>query len=383
MSGGLLPVMPRQAAMTVNDLLDNCAEVKPGQQVVIVAAFDGLAGGANLVDETAIAWLQAGVQQRGAQPTVIWTDIPARLHDWHVPPVLKAAVAGADMLISHAFDLPFEELYELRDVMAHHKAVFVRNMATTAPLLASDWAATPYELVSELRIRTARLFKAGQSWSLSHANGTSLTGKIRTPLPPGRKYDDYRSEGFYRPFPEGVFSPVNIADTNGVLVFEHSSPWWARYMGVPAHFATPVKVTIENNRIRGFDGGVEARAMERFVAAMAKRVGDMMYEAFALHGGVHPHAKLARHQCLDDRYRDFIEHHHWSNLHLHLGVVPPEHRQDYPYFVHITGDLQGATLNLDEQVIYDQGRLCTADLSEIKAIAARYPGRPGVEAEGL
>ena len=71
MSGGLLPVMPRQAAMTVNDLLDNCAEVKSGQQVVIVAAFDGLAGGANLVDETAIAWLQAGVHQRGAQATVI------------------------------------------------------------------------------------------------------------------------------------------------------------------------------------------------------------------------------------------------------------------------------------------------------------------------
>ena len=54
MSGGLLPTMPRQAAMTVNDLLDNCAEVKPGQQVVIAAAFDGLAGGANLVEAFAL-----------------------------------------------------------------------------------------------------------------------------------------------------------------------------------------------------------------------------------------------------------------------------------------------------------------------------------------
>lgn len=378
MSGNLVPAMPRQAALAVNNLLDNCAEVKAGQQVVIVAAFDGLSGGANLVDEATIGWLQAGVQLRGAHPTVLWTDIPSRLHDWHVPPVLKAAVAGADMLISHAFDLPFEELYELRDVMTRQKAVFVRNMATTAELLASDWANTPYALISEIRIRTARLFKPGQSWTLSHANGTRLSGKIRTALPPGRKYDDYRSEGFYRPFPEGVFSPVNISETNGELVFEHTSPWWARYMKVPAHFATPVRVTIENNRIRRFDGGAEAKAMQRFVAEMADRVGDMMYEAFALHGGVHPHAKLARHQCLDDTYRDFIEHHHSSNLHLHLGVVPPEHRQDYPYFVHITGDLHGATLKLDDQLVYDQGHLCTLDLDEVKELAARYPNRPGV-----
>jgi hypothetical protein len=29
-------------------------------------------------------------------------------------------------------------------------------------------------------------------------------------------------------------------------------------------------------------------------------------------------------------YREFIEHHHSSNLHLHLGVVPSEHRATYP-----------------------------------------------------
>ena len=371
-------VMPRAVATAINDLLDNCAELKAGQQVVVVAAADGLCGGINLVDEATIGWLQAAIQQRGAYPTVLWTDIPGGLHDWHVPPVLKAAVAGADMLISHAFDLPFEELYELRDVMAHHRAVFVRNMATTAELLASDWATTPYALVSEIRIRTARLFTPGQSWSLTHPNGTRVSGKIRMPLPPGRKYDDYRSEGFYRPFPEGVFSPINIAETDGVLVFDHTSPWWARYMKLPPHFATPVRVTIANNRIRSFEGGMEAKAMEHFVADLADRVGDSMYEAFALHGGVHPNAKLARHQCPNDMYRDFIEHHHSSNLHLHLGVVPPEHRQDYPYFVHVTGDLRGATLKLGEQTVYDGGHLCILDDAEIKRIAAAYPDRPGV-----
>lgn len=370
--------VPQQVAAAIDDLVDTCAEVKAGQRVVIVAAKDGLTGGINVVDESAINWLQSAVERRGAGAMVIWTDISAKLHDWHVPAGVKAAVAGADMLISHAFDLPFEELYELRDLMTEHRSVFVRNMATTAGLLGSDWGRTPYELVSEIRIRTARLFGAGQRWTLTHPNGTSLSGTIRTPFPPGRKYDDYRNEGFYRPFPEGVFSPVNITDTEGTLVFDRTSPWWARYMGVAPHFADPVRLTVEKNRIRGFEGGEEAKATERFLASMAERVGEMMYETFALHGGVHPHAKIARHQCANDTYRNFIEHHHSSNLHLHLGVVPPERRKSYPYFVHVTGDLQGATLKLGNKLVYDNGHLCTLDLPEIKAIAARYPERPGV-----
>src|SRR4030095_12338136 len=103
---------------------------------LIVAASDGLTGGVNVVDEAAIAWVQAAVQQRGAHASVLWTDIPSPIHAWRVPPVVKAAVRGNDVMIRHAFDLPFEELYELRDVISQRRAVFVRNMAHTAGHLA-------------------------------------------------------------------------------------------------------------------------------------------------------------------------------------------------------------------------------------------------------
>ena len=63
--------MPRQVAIAINDLLDACAEIKPGQQVLIVAASDGLTGGYNLVDEATIAWIQGAVQQRRAYPSVL------------------------------------------------------------------------------------------------------------------------------------------------------------------------------------------------------------------------------------------------------------------------------------------------------------------------
>ena len=37
--------MPADAAVAINDMLDCCAVVKPGQNVFILAAIDGLHGG--------------------------------------------------------------------------------------------------------------------------------------------------------------------------------------------------------------------------------------------------------------------------------------------------------------------------------------------------
>ena len=375
----MISSMPRRVAIAINDLVDSCAQIKSGQQALIVAATDGLTGGVNVVDEAAIAWIQAAVQQRGAYASVLWTDIPSPIHAWRVPPVVKAAVEGIDVMISHAFDLPYEELYELRDVISHRRAVFVRNMATTAGLLASDWAQTPYELVSAIRIRTAERFQQGMEWTLTHSNGTQLSGIIAAPIPAGRRYAELRTEGYYRPFPEGVFSPINISRTEGTIIFDRTSPWWARFIGIPAHFVKPVEITIRNNRIVKFDGGPEAKAMEGFIATMAERLGDTMYETFALHGGVHPYAKVSRDQCSHDAYGQFIEHHHSSNLHLHLGVVPSERRTVYPYFVHVTADLQGATLTVGDDLIYDRGVLTTLEYPEIREIASRYPDRPGAQ----
>ena len=71
-------MIPKQAAIAVSDLVDNCANVQPGMQVLILAVHDGSYGGINLVDEDAVAWVQAAVQQRGADAYVLWTDTPVR-----------------------------------------------------------------------------------------------------------------------------------------------------------------------------------------------------------------------------------------------------------------------------------------------------------------
>jgi len=70
----------RGAALAINDLLDNCLGVKPGDEVVIASHIDGLYGGDNLVDPQAIAWIQAAIQARDANPSILWIDEPAKMH---------------------------------------------------------------------------------------------------------------------------------------------------------------------------------------------------------------------------------------------------------------------------------------------------------------
>ena len=76
-------------------MVDNCAEVKPGMDVLIVAHKDGLYGGDNLVDEEAVAWTASVIQSRGANCSILWIDDPQKPHEWRYPPIMKGAPYAA------------------------------------------------------------------------------------------------------------------------------------------------------------------------------------------------------------------------------------------------------------------------------------------------
>jgi hypothetical protein len=384
----LSSIMPIQVANAVNDLLDNCAQIQRGQNVLIVAAPDGLFGGLNLVDEQTVSWVQAGAQQRGANVAVLWVDMPvrpaviwsegkSRTEGWHVPAILRGAVSGADILINHAVDLSQEEeIQEWAALLREHQVPMVRNMAPTASLMASAWAQTPYELVSEIRFQTSALLQTGAVWRLTDRNGTDLSGTVN---PGVRDFTSRRIDGLYRPFPEGVFPAFLTTDASGVLVFRGTNPIWARHIGIPSTFEAPVTIRVENGRMTDFQGGVEADTLRRFYAALADEVGeDVAYRVRGIHGGLHPHARITEHQCPDPMYRDFIEHHHWSSCHVHLGAHASA--EVYPYNIHVTAEMRGATLQVGENLVWDEGRLTAAEHPAVRAIAEKYPGRPGLDA---
>lgn len=219
------PGIPRQVAIAISDLLDRCAKIQAGQEVLIASAVDGLHGGDNLVDEKAVSWIQAAIEMRGAHASIMWIDEPAIPHAWRFPPILKAAIEGSDVFINNLFDLSFEEIVEFKQFLWTRRKLMVRNMATTAPLLSSLWALTPHELVSEIRYQASLPIKEGLEWQLTDDNGTRLEGTILPAFaadhPWFTSYSVRREEaGFYRPWPEWVHPPIRIAQTSGVFIFD-------------------------------------------------------------------------------------------------------------------------------------------------------------------
>ena len=376
--------IPKGAAVAINDLLDQCARIQPSQEVVLLAHIDGLYGGDNLVDEKAISWIQAAIHHRGANASVLWIDEQAKPHAWRLPPVVKAAMTACDVFINHSFDIVFEEMVELKQFVWERKILLVRNFATTAPLLCTAWAQTPHELVGEIRYQASAPFKEGLAWQLTDDNGTHLEGLIDPPYNPHhpwfRTYTMRREEGGgYRPWPEWVVPPIRLRDVSGTFVFDRMLSWWSRYIGISPYFTKPIRLTIENSRIIKIEGADEADALRRFLVSMHERLGDGVYNFNCLHFGVHPQAAVGEHQCPNILYRRLIDHSHSSNIHVHIGAPPAT--SAYPYWMHCTGDIRTATFRVGDTLVHDRGHLTALDHPAVLAIAAKYPGRPGLGLE--
>jgi len=374
-------VIPRGAATAISDMLDNCARMKPGENVLILAEIEDLYGKDWSVDETAINWIQQAVQMKGGNASVLWIDEPAVPHAWKFPPVVKAAMQGCDILINHSANLVTEEMVEFRAYADELKVRMVRNFASTAPLLCSYWAQTPYELVSEIRYQASRMIQPESPFTLTDPNGTRLEGTVITPRPrkgvPGSPYCTRREEvSYYFPWPEWLHTQVHILNTSGTFVFSNMLSWWSRYIGISPYFKDPITLIIENNRIKKIEGKTEAEALRRFLQDMEKRVGDGVWDFNCFHFGVHPQAIIAPHQCPNALHRRTIEHCHSSNLHVHIGAPPPA--ENYPYWMHITGDIRCPTLKIGDVFLHENGHLNALDSPAVKAVADKYPGRPGL-----
>ena len=376
--------IPKGAAVAINDLLDHCAKIRVGQEVVLLAHIDGLYGGDNLVDQEAISWIQTAIQLRGANASVLWINEPAKAHAWRLPPVVKAALGTCDVFINHSFDIAFEELVELKQFVFERKIRMIRNFATTSSLLCTAWAQTPHELVSEIRYQASAAFKEGLTWQLTDDNGTHLEGLIDPPYNPNhpwfRTYSTRREEGGgYLPWPEWVHPIVRLSNTSGIFIFDRMLSWWSRYIGISPYFSKPIRLTIEKGRIAKMEGGDEAAALQQFLVSMRERLGDGVYDFNGLHFGVHPQAAVGLHQCPNILYRRLIEHSHSSNIHVHIGAPPAT--SAYPYWMHCTGDIRTATFRVGDTLVHDRGHLTALDHPAVLAVSAKYPDRPGLGLE--
>lgn len=376
--------IPESALIPLMDMVDNCARVKPGQEVLILAQKDGLYGGDNLVDEEAVSWISTVVSTRGAHATIMWIDEPHILHKWRYNPVVKAAVAAADVMINLSADLVTEEMSEFRDHLEECNTWMVRMFPCTTDLLMTEWAQTPYELVTMIRHVSSKPFMNHEQppkFVMTDPNGTHLEGYTLDPTKregiPGMAYNSWRHEAsHYLPFPDWCHPPINCKDVNGVFNFNCMLSWWSRYMDIQPEWETPISITVENSRMVDIKGGYEAGQLRRLLKDLESKVGDGIYKFDTFHFGSHPNARVEKYQCPNDRFRRIIDHSHTCNLHVHIGSAGA--LPNYYYYPHITGDVRNADLTVGGVKVYDKGWLCCLDDPEVRAVEAKYPGRPGI-----
>jgi len=115
-----------------------------------------------------------------------------------------------------------------------------------------------------------------------------------------------------------------------------------------------------------------------FGLIVAGRIGEKnAFEIRGPHGGVHPHAILSREQCPDDDYREFVASFHTDAVHMHLGQAGRS--ASFPFNLHTAAEARGATFKAGSHVLHDRGRLAVTNDPRVKAVAARYAGRPGLQ----
>ncbi|MCL1896218.1 MAG: hypothetical protein FWG03_06720 [Clostridiales bacterium] len=375
--------IPQEAMIALTDLVDNCAEIKPGMDVLILAHKDGLYGGDNLVDEEALGWVATMIQSRGAHCSILWVDDPQKVHEWRYPPIVKGAIAGADLFINTSWQMAVEEIAEYRNHIEEAGTWMVRLFPVTAPLLMSKWAQTPYELVNMIRHVSSKPFMQADmnKFVMTDPNGTHLEGFTTGPKPrkgiPGMPYNSWRREASrYLPWPEWVHPPINCKEINGVFNFNCMLGWWSRYIGIQPEWDELISIEVKDGRMVNISGGFEADALKRFLDSMIEKVGDGIYNFDTFHFGIHPNAVVTDHQCPHPIYKRLIEHSHTSNLHVHVGSAPGN--ENYNFYPHITGDIRNATMKVGDMLVYDKGYLCCLEDPEVLAVAEKYPDRPGL-----
>jgi hypothetical protein len=374
--------IPKAAMDALIQLVDHNAEIKPGMEVLIGAHIDGAYGSANHVDPTAVSWVQAVCASRGANCTVLWIDEVMKKHQWRVPPILKGAITNADVFFNFSLDLAIEENAEFRTYLEECKTWYVRMFPVTTGLMMTDWARTPHELVIMCRHLSSNPFMNHMAeFEMSAPNGSQLTGNILDPVKregiPGMPYNSWRKDAsHYIPWPEWVHPPVNCKNVNGVLYFDRMLPYWARYMGLPPVWETPIKIEVKDSKMVSITGGKEADLLKHTLGELEERAGEGMKKFDTFHFGIHPNATVTKDQCPNDVYRRIIEHSGPRCVHWHLGSAPAN--PNYNFYPHVTGDLMDIDLKIAGKVAWDKGYMLELDNPELKKIAAKYPDLPGI-----
>jgi hypothetical protein len=350
----------------------SCGKVERGMNVLILNLINDPA---NPVDEMAVHALATVAQEAGATVQILWTTGMEKGWWSDVPAIVLGAFGAADLVINNTMAIG-RPVKAVRELMFSKGISMIRNMATTAGVLGSEWARFPYELSDEITRRVGERFDKASTWRVVDPNGTDITGKIGRPSETQSGFSSYgihRGTKRNRPFPQGNHVPVTSRDATGIVVSDRTLPLEARHIGVPERkFSQPVKVTVENNRMMNIEGGAEAGAYRRFYESLVPYLGEDVWNVSSFHAGINPKSKVYEAAEKNPDLYNWGQHNHPSVMHFHLGGSKEVVGYDYPYMWHLSNEIDHSTIYLDGEKLYDSGHLTVLDDPSLRKFSSRF-----------
>ncbi len=345
--------MPREADIErgVHNLLMECADAKRGETLLILRE-DHCYGyyGEGLVEAIAIHAEAMGLQVRICDVAVIpdAEELPADVF---------AACASADHALFLA-RIGDQLRFRARPIGAQQIISYVLD----TDMLASPFAAASYQAFVALKAAFNAMFFGAQSVRVTCARGTDFRGRL-SPLA-GQTPADV---GIKR-FPMPVFAPLDATGFTGRVAVAHflAGTGSKYYQPYGLAITGTVFAEIECGRIVRWYGApdevAKVNAHYRFVGDRYGIDRDLVH---SWHAGIHP--ACAFRQCAHVNYE------RWSGsafgnprlLHFHTcGAYAPGE---------ICWNIVDPTIEVDEQVVWREGRIVVDAVPGMRDCLSRYP----------
>ncbi|HUZ73252.1 MAG TPA: hypothetical protein VMU87_09710 [Stellaceae bacterium] len=344
-----------------DNLLLNCAALKPGQTVLVINEP------AVWAERPAIEFIEARARVLGGKVQSVWTGRPSGPDA--IPAELSAAIAAADITI---FNHMMGAMLRFRPLAGN--GVRILNYATTGALLESDFCRVPYGVWTRASALIAKEMNAARRWRVTCPLGSDIEGTVpeseRVPAA-GTNADGFA----LRTFPIGTHPPKSSLAASGRIAVRwlvSSSLFDIGSQGM--RLDDVIHLEIERGRIRRIDGAARTVAQAKdFLEAIGRKRGKEGLIVNSWHIGVNPQAFSP--------WRDTDDLEAWMNL---------AHNNPRMLHFHAVGDaipgdislpLIDPTVEIDGRAFWDKGRSTLLDEAPFRALAAE--GRDGARAFAL
>lgn len=334
----------------VRNMLQNCGNVQPGQQLLI--AFEPESFG--YFDQAVIDQVRAGATQMGLAVSLV--DVGFDAKEPSMDPALMQRIMAADIVVFLARlgdQLRFSEMPEGKTI--------INSYTLNAQLLGSAFASAHYEAFVALKTAVDRCVAAANRITVTCPAGTSIEGSPNLKNAPAE-------DTTLKRFPMSVFSPVPARGFSGkVALGGFLTGTGSRYYeDYTVEFDGQVLAILKHGMLAGFEGSpadvAKANAQYDRVSDLFKIDRNFVH---SWHAGIHPGCGFPW-----DMRQDYDL---WGGaafgnpriLHFHTcGAYAPGE---------ISWNVFDPTIDIDGIVLWDRGRFCADRLPEGPDILRRYP----------